>query len=202
MGSSLGRNARRTLGATVIAGVGLLAVALPAWAPHVAQMQVTPATAKPGDEVTVFGPRGYGKTNPVEIRWETPDGPVLGSFQPTNEGFAQWGPGTVRIPMDAKPGTHLLVVTQKLLPDETHIRGVPVKTVIQIAAPDGSVPVVGAPVNQTVAPRPADLVESDSPSAGTLFAVGLGAAGVGLFAAGVAAVVASRRREAPRAVAS
>jgi hypothetical protein len=188
--------ARRIAAAIVLAGVGVLVSGLPAYAPHVAQMQVTPSTAKPGDSVTVFGPRGYGATNPVQVRWDAVDGPVLGEFRTRETGFAMWGPEQITIPADAKPGIHYLWVTQKLEPSETIQRGIPVQTVIQISDANGTVPVVGAPTGPQIEPRPADFAEKDSVSAGTLLLVGLGAAGVAMLVAGAGAVMASRRRAA------
>src|SRR5687767_738794 len=61
------------------AAAGMLIPVTGAWAPHVAQLQVTPTTFKAGDTVTVFGPSGYGATNPVEIRVDSADGPVIGT---------------------------------------------------------------------------------------------------------------------------
>ena len=194
-------NARRLAAATVLAGVGVVVSAIPSYAPHVAQMQVTPSTAKPGDTVTVFGPRGYGATNPVQVRWEKVDGPVLGEFRTRETGFAMWGPETITIPADAKPGIHSLWVTQKLEASETIQRGIPVQTIIQISDANGAVPVIGAPTEPQVEPRPADFVENDSVSAATLLVVGVGGAGIALFIAGVGAIVAGRRRTAgPEAV--
>ncbi len=190
---------RRVVTAALVGGLGLLATAVPAYAPHVAQMQVTPSTAKPGQEVTVFGPRGYGATNPVQVRWGTVDGPVLGEFPTREGGFAMWGPGTVIIPEDAQPGINHLWVTQQLAPNETHIRGVPVQTVIQITDANGAAPVVGQNLN-AVAERPADLIEDDPVSGGTLLLVALGSAGIAMFLAGAAAVISSRRRETGQAV--
>src|SRR5215212_680830 len=75
------------------AAAGMLIPVSGAWAPHVAQLQVTPTTFKAGDTVTVFGPSGYGSTNPVEIRVDSADAPVIGSFKTSGSGFAMWGPG-------------------------------------------------------------------------------------------------------------
>ncbi|MGH9223812.1 MAG: hypothetical protein ACRD2W_08525 [Acidimicrobiales bacterium] len=186
--------ARRLASATVLAGVGVVLSGIPAYAPHVAQMQVTPSTAKPGEAVTVFGPRGYGATNPVQVRWDKVDGPVLGEFRTRETGFAMWGPETITIPADAKAGIHSLWVTQKLEPSETIQRGIPVQTVIQIADANGAVPVVGEPLTPQVESRPGDFVEKDSVSPATLLFVALGAGGVALFVAGTSAVTASRRR--------
>src|SRR5918998_815903 len=142
-------------GAAAAAGV-LLPVSA-AWAPHVAQLQVTPTQFKAGDTVTVFGPRGYGQTNPVEVRWDAVDGPVLGSFKTVETGFAMWGPDTVTIPADAKPGVHTLWATQKLEESEKLIRGMPTKTIVQVLNPDGSNPVVGLDLSPKIEERPTTL---------------------------------------------
>jgi hypothetical protein len=183
--------------AALAGAAGAAGVLLPvsaAWAPHVAQLQVTPTQFKAGDTVTVFGPSGYGSTNPVEIRLDSADGPVLGSFKTTGSGFAQWGPGTVTIPDDTKPGVHTLWATQKLEESEKLIRGMPTKTLVQVLNPDGSNPVVGLDLSPKVEPRPTSLVEDKPVSAGALVLVGLGVAGVAMFAAGAAALMSSRRR--------
>lgn len=177
----------------------LLAVvgATPSWAPHVAQLQVTPAQAKPGQEVTVYGPRGYGPTNPVEVRWGSPTGPVLGTFQPNTEAYALWGPGTVTIPADAKAGTVQLYATQNLTPGETYIRGIPSQASIQVVTEGGAAPVVSGPA----AAKPGDnpvvgLSEDPESSTGHLVLVALGVAGAALFLGGGAAILVARR---PRA---
>src|SRR5215213_11873865 len=88
--------------ACAAAGAGSLLRGSGAWAPHVAQLQVTPTQFKAGDTVTVFGPSGYGSTNPVEVRLDAADAPVLGSFKTSGSGFAMWGPATLTIPADVK----------------------------------------------------------------------------------------------------
>ena len=190
------RNARRWLAAVAgaAAAAGVLLPVNAAWAPHVAQLQVTPTQFKAGDEVTVFGPRGYGATNPVEIRWDAVDGPVLGSFKTVESGFAMWGPGTVTIPADATPGIHTLWATQKLEESEKLIRGMPTKTLVQVLNPDGSAPALGVDLTPQVEPRPTELVEDEAVDTGALVLAGLGVAGVAMFAAGAAALMSSRRR--------
>ena len=193
------RISRRWL--TAVAGAAAAAgVLLPvtgAWAPHVAQLQVTPTQFKAGDTVTVFGPSGYGSTNPVEIRLDSADGPVLGSFKTSGTGFAMWGPGTVTIPADTKPGVHTLWATQKLEESEKLIRGMPTKTLVQVLNPDGTAPVVGIDLTPKVEPRPTNLVEDKPVSTGALILTGLGVAGIAMFIAGGAALAASRRRSGP-----
>lgn len=189
----LNTGVRRLAAATVLAGGGVVLSGIPAYAPHVAQMQVTPGTAKAGETVTVFGPRGYGAANPVQVHWDKVDGPVLGEFRTFETGFAMWGPGTIVIPADAKPGIHHLWVTQKLEPSETIQRGIPVQTLIQIADANGAVPVVGESLTPQVEPRPGDFVEQDSVGTGTLLLVAVGAGGMAMFVAGAGAVLAGRR---------
>lgn len=183
----------RWAGGTLLATALLLASATPSFAPHVAQLQVTPNQVQPGGEVTVFGPRGYGRTNPVDIRFGSQDGPVIGTFQPNDELYAMWGPGTVRIPEDAKPGVHLLWATQTLAPSETHIRGVPARGEITVLGPGGT-PIVGQRSGVGTEPQGVTLVEEEPVDTGTVLLIALGVAGIGLLIAGGAATFASRRR--------
>jgi hypothetical protein len=175
----------------------LLATATPSSAPHVAQLQVTPAEVQAGQEVTVFGPRGYGRTNPVEIRGGSVDGPVLGTFQPNEESYAMWGPGTVRIPEGVKPGTYALFATQTLAANETHIRGVPARGEVKILGPAGSAPVLGQAPETPLSEQPrVELLEEEPVSTGAVLLVALGVAGAGLFVAGATAALNTRRQSA------
>ena len=185
---------RRRFAALVLAGVVTILGAGTAWAPHVAQLQVTPTQVRPGDQVSVFGPRGYGRTNPVEIRWDSETGPVLGTFRPDQQRFAQWGPGTVTIPADASAGRHVLVATQELPDADAGIRGIPARTVIEVLGP-ASIPVVGAPLSPPVEPRAdgIEVADDDGVPVGAVVLVGLGVAGVAMFAAGTASAAARRR---------
>ncbi len=177
----------------VLVSALLLASATPSFAPHVAQLQINPEQANAGQEVTVFGPRGYGRSNPVEIRFGKVDGPVLGTFQPNEELYAMWGPGAVRLRDDLEPGVYDLFATQRLAPAETHIRGVPARGQITILGPGGPPVLSEAPAfdeQPTVG-----LLEEESVSNGAVLLVALGVAGAGLFVAGVAAAISSRRRQ-------
>ena len=191
------RSVRRLTLCALAAGAAALLPTTAAWAPHVAQLKVNPTTMKPGQEVDVFGPSGFGRTNPVEIRFNAADGPVLGTFQPTCPGasacFAPWGPGKITIPADTKPGQYALWVTQKLADDEKLIRGMPTKTLIQVV-PEGGAPVVANDLTPQIEPRPATLEENEPVGIGPLVLVGLGTAGMAMFAAGAAALFSSRRR--------
>lgn len=194
MSSWLARSLLAAGGAVTLVMLG----AAPSWAPHVAQLQVTPGQAQPGQEVSVYGPRGYGPTNPVEIRWGSPTGPVLGTFQPNTESYAQFGPGTVTIPADARPGTYQLFATQTLTPGETYIRGVPSQASIQVVAANGAAPVLSeAPRVPDAEQEPVGLLEEESVSTGRLVVVALGVAGAALFLGGAVAIFVARRPQAP-----
>lgn len=184
----------RSLAATGGAVAVLLLAAVPSWAPHVAQLQVTPAQARPGQEVSVYGPRGYGPTNPVEIRWGSPTGPVLGTFQPNTESYAQWGPGTVTIPADAKAGTYQLYATQNLTPGETYIRGIPSQASVQVVSATGAAPVLSGPPPVAAEDQPVvGLEEEEETSTASLVLLALGVAGGALFLGGGAAILVGRR---------
>ncbi|HEV2809632.1 MAG TPA: hypothetical protein VGV93_04435 [Acidimicrobiales bacterium] len=178
---------------TALAAVGLVATAGAAWAPHVPQLEVTPNRMRPGDQVVVAGTRGFGFTNPVEVRFNSPDGPVLGTFQPDKQAYAAWGPGPITIPADTQPGTYTLYATQRLADLESHIRGVPARMTIEVIGPGGP-PVVGRQLLQPGEEGSAELLKEEGPSLGALLLVGLGVAGVGIFLAAMAVVAGNRRR--------
>jgi hypothetical protein len=192
---------RRAVIGALLAGVAALLGQAAAWAPHVAQLQVTPAQVRAGEQVTVFGPRGYGKTNPVHIRLDSETGPVLGSFQPDNQRFAQWGPGTITIPADTTAGRHTLVATQDLPDADAGIRGIPARTVIEVLGP-ASVPVLGAPLSPAVGARAdrIEVTEDGGVPVGPVVLVALGVAGVAMFAAGMASALVRRRSAQTQAV--
>ena len=184
--------------AAVVAGaVGVLVLGLapPAFAPHVAQLQVKPAQMRPGDRVTVYGPNGYGD-NPVSVRFNAVDGPVLGTFTPDMTGYSAWGPGEVTIPAETRPGRYFLFATQELAPAETHIRGVPAKAEISVLGPGGPPLLAEAP--PPVADTRVGVLEREAVSGGRLALVALGVLGAALFVAGAAALAAGQRGRAQR----
>jgi hypothetical protein len=194
------RGNRRVSRLLVASGAAVALVVLaapPSWAPHVAQLQVTPAQARPGEQVSVYGPRGYGPTNPVEVRWGSPTGPVLGTFQPNTESYAQWGPGTITIPADAKAGTYQLYATQNLTPGETYIRGIPSQASVQVVSAAGAAPVLSGPPPVAAEDQPViGLEEEEETSTGSLVLLALGVAGGALFLGGGAAILMARRPQA------
>jgi hypothetical protein len=174
-----------------LVAAAVLVPATAAWAPHVPQFNVTPSQMRPGDQVTVAGTRGFGFTNPVEIRLNSVDGPLVGSFQPNKESYAAWGPGTITIPADLQPGTHYLYATQMLADVEKHIRGVPARATIEVLG-EGGAPIVGADSTkpgQQGAPR---LARRTGPSPLQLALVTVGVAGLGIFVVGMGVLARQR----------
>lgn len=166
----------------------LVASATAAFAPHVARVEVEPGTASPGDDVSVFGPDGYGPDSVVELRWDDPDGEVLATVQPDEGFYAPFGPATVTIPEDATSGQHLIVATQDLDEGERYIRGLPAYGQIQVvggaeAAEDGAAE-AGAAASGVE--RVSTLSEAQPPGVGLLVVIGLVTLAIAL---GVAAVV-------------
>lgn len=99
---------------------------------------------------------------------------------------------SVTVPAGTRPGDYVLVMSQHA-PDGS-LSQTPARALLTVVGPDGSRPVVGATAAPEERARPADLVRNDeSVSAGTLALVALGVAGVGLFAAGIASLLAGRR---------
>lgn len=194
--------ARRWLVTALVASATLLLTAAPAWAPHVAQLSVSPREVPPGGQVTVWGIRGYGADNPVKIRLDSVDGPVLGELPTDDQFFAALPAGTVTIPEDTPPGRHLLVATQVVTGEESNIRGVPARAEILVLSGTFDRPIpppeVAAPVE--VAPRPAGLLAAGTGDralpAGWLgpALLGVGVAGLTLFAAAVALLASLSRR--------
>ena len=169
-----------------------------AFAPHVVRVEVEPAAASPGDEVSVFGPVGYGAQNPVEIHWNDPEGEVLATVETEGGQFyAEFGPVDVTIPEDAASGRNHLVVTQELADGEGHIRGLPAYGPVQVTG--GGAPAEEEPATSGQAPgveRVEALSEAQPPSEGLLVLIGLGTLVVALAVAAVGAK--ALRRNGPK----
>ena len=188
------RNMRR-LGAT---GFGIGAVAAlftaTAWACIAGPtLDVIPRQATAGSQVTLKGV-SYNP-NPVAVRFNALDGPIIGTIQPTGGTgtSSNWNlEGTVTLPADAKPGNYVLIATQPSA--DGKLTQIPTRGLVSITG--STAPVVGAPLTAPPAERPVGLAEGESVSTGTAILVGLGVAGVALFLAGTAALFASRRPQA------
>jgi hypothetical protein len=178
----------RRLGAAGIgaAFAGVVLLAANAWAcVPVATLNLSTSSAKAGDAIGVTG-NSYNGSKPAVVHFNAIDGPVLGSFVP-NGGRID---GSVTIPAGTAPGNYLLVVTQEFT-QGVQTWGVPARALISVTGDSGA-PVVGAPAGSSVVGRPVGLESSSTPSGGSLLLMAAGAAGVAMFLAGIAALVASR----------
>jgi hypothetical protein len=182
---------KRRFVAGAFAGIAVAAVtASAAWA-CVSGPVVNLSTiqAKPGEQVTVTG-TGFRQADPVQIRFNGLDGPILAELpQPQNQTIS----ATFTVPPNTAPGNYVIVVSQV---ENGKMTLSPIRAVMTVVGPSGQTPVLGA--NASADPNAVDrlpgLVQSeDSVSNGTLALVALGVAGIGMFAAGIAALATSRR---------
>lgn len=168
-----------------------------AQAAHVARLDIQPAQVQAGGQVTVMGPPGWAPT-PVTITWNALDGPVLGSFPTTTGANASFGPGTITVPSDARPGTYVLFGNQEVPESQPAVRGVPARARVIVLGLSGAAlaepPTVseGTPAVQTLE----SLQESGSGApVPALILVGL-AAFVVTVGLGVLLGLAARRKAA------
>jgi hypothetical protein len=169
----------------------LVAVAAGAWA-CVSGPSVTLSTvhARPGEEVTLTM-RDFRRADPIMVRWNALDGPVLATFEHPGNGVPFQG--TVAVPETAGPGNYVLVFTQQGA--DGKLTQMPVRNLLTVVAATGATPVLGAPLSQPEV-REAGLVRSDDGVSGaTLALIALGVAGIGMFLAGMAALFAGRRSQ-------
>lgn len=153
-------------------------------------LEVIPRQANPGSEVTLKGV-SYNR-NPVAVRFNALDGPIIGTIQPTGGTgtSSNWNlEGTVTLPADVKPGNYVLIATQPSA--DGKLTQIPTRALVSISGT--TAPVLGAPLTAGDGERPVGLAKGDSVSTGTMVLVGLGVAGIALFLAGMAALVAARR---------
>lgn len=147
---------------------------------------------KAGEPVALKG-ISYNR-NPVLIRFNALDGPVLATIEPTG-GTAtgsNWNlEGTVTIPAGTQPGNYVLIATQSS-PDGK-LSQIPTRALVTVIG--DTTPVIGAPIAPAQAERPVALERGEAVSTGAKVLVGVGAAGISLFVAGLAALMAGRRKE-------
>ncbi len=149
-------------------------------------LTVANSTVEPGGTVVVRG-GAFGQDAPIDIRLDSPDGPLLATVpKPTSTMTGRFEVPVV-IPASTAKGQHLIVAVQ----DSHHMNtGSPARATIQVGT---TAPVIGAapPV------RPVGLVEDDGPSVGSLALIGLGATAVALLLAALAAMAGGSRKARP-----
>jgi len=104
---------RRRLGFLLIFGAAIsLVVASTAWACGVlATLKVSSSSGTPGQQLTATG-RNYsaaGNASPVQIRWNSRNGPVLQNATPDTAGNINT---TFNVPANASPGWYVVMATQ------------------------------------------------------------------------------------------
>ncbi len=183
---------RWAIGGLSAAGAVLLAGAA-AWAcVSGPAINLSTVNAKPGEQVTING-TNFSKNDPVTVRWNSLDGPVLATFDAPKSGNVT---GVVTVPADAKAGNYVLIFTQSS-PDGK-LSQQPIRALLTVTPDGAGRPVLGAPVASSQSGRATGLVTNDNSISGTTLAlIGLGVAGVGMFVAGMAALFAGRRGRAP-----
>lgn len=194
------RRGRQALLACVGVALAAIAGASTAWAcASLAALDLATPTAGPG-EVVAFKGTFFNKDNPVEIRWNALDGPVLTTVTPDTfatglHGNWRFANGSFTVPADARPGSYLIVATQQAS-ENTNTWGIPARTLLQVG--DGT-PLLGETPATARPDRPATLLTTDATNVGTLVVIGVGAAGVAMFLSGIVMLFASRRPARQRA---
>ena len=150
-------------------------------------VNLSTVSAKPGEQVTLTG-TGFRQSDPVQVRWNALDGPIVAEVaKPDNQTLT----ANFAVPGATAPGSYVVIVSQTR-DGKTTLS--PIRAVLNVVGPSGQTPVLGADPTSDAGDRLPALVQSDSDvSSGTLALVALGVAGIGMFAAGVAALGASRR---------
>lgn len=180
----MSRSCRLTLG--VIAALSAIVPASMAWA-CVAPVSLTTAspTVQPGGTVKVIG-RETAPGAPIEIRFNSPTGPVLATVTGQPGGMSAKWEHDVTIPPTTPYGKYYLYAVQNY----RNMNAVVPKALIYV----GTVP-DPAPESE---PRPASMDVGSGPSATSLVLLGLAAAAGGLLlVGGLSALASSRRPDMP-----
>lgn len=181
----------RTQWRAIVALAAAVAVAVPAglaWAcVGIISLNTVSATVDPGGTVTVIG-REFAQGAPVEIRLDSPTGPVLAVAPPPESTMTSEFRLDVPIPSDVEPGAHVLIATQQY---HNMNVGAPARAMLYVGT---SAP--AAPAADTGAERPVELLASSGPSVASLALIALGVAALSLLLAALWSRVASRPRAA------
>lgn len=178
--------------AVALAGAVMLFGSVAFACTNLATLNLNKASGQPGDTLEVTGSSfrvaKEGPSNPVLLRWNGLEGPVLAQTLPDAAGNVSL---TATIPQ-AQPGYYVLVATQHS-PEGVAEYGTPARAAFQILGPGG---------RSVVAPSGAEgagSVATEPASTGMIaLTVALGVLGLALFAAGTGAFIRqARRREVP-----
>lgn len=138
-------------------------------------------TVAPGGTVEVFVGE-FASGIPVEIRLDSPDGPVLLTTPPPTSTMTGQFTGQVPIPADISAGPHLLVATQNHY--DMNVGNTARAAFYVNASP---------PAAPTPQERATSLTVESESGAGGYVLIGLGVAAAGLLLAALASMIVSRR---------
>ncbi len=184
---------RRSLAVAAALGVALSVTGASAFAcTNLATLNLSAASGKPGDTITVTGSSFRMPANVetgVLLRWNALDGPVLAEARPDRVGNIS---ATITIP-EAPPDNYvILAVLRDARGNDTS--GTPARAAFSVVGGAGR-PLMG-PAGAPVATAP---VSEGGASVPLALLVVLGVTGLGLFGAGFTAVARQTRRgEAPQ----
>jgi hypothetical protein len=137
------RRGRRGLLALTGVTAAIMIGASAAWAcASLAELKLAMPMASAGEEVAFKG-TFFNKDNPVEIRWNSLDGPVLTTVTPDTftaglHGNWRFANGSFTVPADAQPGNYLVIANQEAA-EHTNTWGIPARTLLQVGdAPPSS----------------------------------------------------------------
>jgi methionine-rich copper-binding protein CopC len=150
------------------------------------------ATIKAGETVQIKA-TNFTKPESVVVRFNALDGPVLADLGAPKSGGLS---GEVTIPAGTAPGNYVLVFTQTSADGKPS--QVPARSLITVTGDSGAKPVLGATPAAPSSGRLDRLASShQTVSGGTLAMISVGVAGIALFLAGIAALMATRRTDRP-----
>lgn len=156
-----------------------------------ASVNLSTVNAAPGQEVSYTGTGFRSGSGPVEVRMDSLEGTLLDTAEVENRNAI----GSFTVPQNTAPGNHVVLFTRV---DNGQITVNPVRALLIVTPDGGAAPALSAPLGQDGTARPLGLeVADESLSTGSMVLIGLGVAGVGMFMAGMAALVAGRKAREP-----
>lgn len=180
-------------GATLAATAIGLVTAATAWACVSGPAVLLNTDAVKAGETLQVKATNFTKPEPVIVRFNALDGPVLADLGTARSGNLE---GSVTIPAGTAPGSYVLVFTQTKADGKPS--QVPARALFTVTGESGAQPVVAAAATPASDPRIDSLFVADDGVSGTTLAlIALGVGGLALFLAGIAALLASRRGDSP-----
>ncbi len=184
----MGSRAKMVVGMVAMAVVGVVAGAAAFACTVLPAVNISQPYGAAGTAVSLTGSSWVAEKGPVDVRWNSLNGPVLAEVTPDASGVI--GPVTIQVPASSEPGYYALIGTRAQNPNQSESA----RAVFQVTGANGAV----ARPPQVALPGGAPV---SSPSGLSVGLIGLlaatGVAGLGLFTFGAATFARSRRVRAP-----